>query len=146
MNAVFPSKVDGGFILAALAMPCVALLALLTAPHRNLLLWIPVGMVVLAAILVCWIFAATCYELQGNALVVRCGPFTWRIQLAEVTDIRESASTRSGPALSMDRLEIVNGGGRKLIISPADKARFMAAVSRHTATLAPGAAGPKPRP
>lgn len=127
----FRSKVDGGFTLAALAMPCVALLALFTARPADRLIWIPVGMVLLAAVLVCWIFVATGYEIGGDELVVRCGPFTWRVPLAEVTDVRESKSTRSGPALSMDRVEIVYGGGRVLILSPADKARFMATLSLH---------------
>lgn|SRR5512146_2598750 len=126
---VFRSKVDGGFSLIALAMPYVALVALFTAPPRRHLVWIPVGMAFLAAIFVCWMLVATYYEFRGDELVTHCGPFTWRIPLAEVTDIRESNSTRSGPALSMDRLEIVYGGGRVLIISPADKPRFMAILA-----------------
>lgn len=135
MSAVFPSKVDGKFALAALTLPCIALIAIATAPHRGHLLWIPICLVVLAAVFVCWIFLATYYELRGDELLVRSGPFTWRIPLAEVTGIRESTSTRSGPALSMDRLEIVYGRGRRLIISPADKARFMAACRKGAGPL-----------
>jgi Bacterial PH domain len=146
MSAVFRSKVDGRFGWAAVAMPGVALLALFTAPARNPLLWIPVVMVLLAAVLVCWIFVATYYELRGDELMVRCGPFTWVIPVSQVTAIRDSRSTRSGPALSMDRVEIVYGGGRVLIVSPADKARFMAILSRRTAALTSSAAGPKPEP
>jgi hypothetical protein len=133
MNTVFRSKIDGGFIWIALAMPGVAFVALFTAPQGNRLLWIPVGMLFLAAIVVCWIFIATYYELQGDQLVAHCGPFSWRVPLAEVTDIRESKSVRSGPALSMDRLEVVYGGGKVLLISPADKSGFVATVRRRMA-------------
>jgi hypothetical protein len=135
MNAVFRSKVDGKFKWIAFAMPAVAVMALLTASPPNRLLWIPVGALVLAAMTVGWIFISTYYELQADELVAHCGPFTWRIPLADVTAVRESKSTRSGPALSMDRLEIVHGPGRVLIISPADKERFLAALRRRAPAL-----------
>jgi hypothetical protein len=35
----------------------------------------------------------------------------------------------------MDRLEVVYRGGRVLIISPADKVGFLAAIRRHTPQL-----------
>jgi len=146
MNAVFRSKIDGRFGWIALAMPGVALVALFTAPAGNRLLWIPVSMVFLAAVLVCWIFISTYYELRQDQLVARCGPFIWRVPLAEVTAVRESSSARSGPALSMDRLEIVYRGGRVLVISPADKAGFLAALRRLAVGLAPSTAGPVGRP
>ena len=139
MNAVFRSKVDGRFIWIALAMPGVAFVALLTAPQGNRLLWIPVGLLLLAAVIVCWTFLATYYELRSDQLVTRCGPFTWRVPLAEVSGIRESNTARSGPALSMDRLEIIYGGGKVLVISPADKACFLAAAQRRMAALRAGA-------
>jgi hypothetical protein len=145
MNAVFRSKVDGTFVWIALAMPCVAFIALFTAPAGNRLLWLPVGMLFLAAGIVCWTTVATYYQLQGDELVARCGPFTWRIPLGEVTAIRESNSVRSGPALSMDRVEIVYGGGRSLLISPVDKARFIATLER-MAGLKAVSAKPKPEP
>lgn len=133
MSAVFRSKIDGGFIWVALALPAVAFLALFSAPQSNRLLWIPVGVLFLAAIVVCWIFVATYYELQSDQLVAHCGPFSWHVPLAEVRDIRESNSIRSGPALSMDRLEVVYGSGKVLVISPADKSAFVAAVRRRMA-------------
>ena len=135
MNTVFRSKIDGGFVWIALAMPGIAFVALFTAPQGNRLLWVPVGMLFLAAAIICWIFIATYYELKRDQLVIHCGPFSWRIPLAEVSGIHESDSVRSGPALSMDRLEIVFGGGKVLVVSPADKGRFVAAVQQRMAAL-----------
>jgi Bacterial PH domain len=129
VQVVFRSKVDAGFGWIALAAPAVALAALFTVPPGNRLLWLPAGMVCLAAVVVCWMFTATYYELRADRLVARCGPFTWRIPLSEVTEVRESSSVRSGPALSLDRLEVVCRGGRVLLISPADKAAFLAALA-----------------
>jgi len=144
MNAVFRSKIDGGFIWIPLAMPAVTLLALFTAPHGSRLPWIPVGMLFFATVLVCWTFAATYYELSVDQLVARCGPFSWRVPLDRVTAIHESNSVRSGPALSLDRLEIVHDGGKVLLISPADRAGFIAAAQRRIAALRPAAAEPRP--
>ena len=127
-------------------MPVVALAALYTTPPGNHVRWIPVGMAFLAAAVVCWISVSTYYQLLADQLVIRCGPFTWRIPLAEVTEVRASDSVRSGPALSMDRLEIVYGGGKVLVISPAEKDRFITALQRHAELLRSGPAGrPKPQ-
>ena len=147
MSVVFRSKVDGPFKWAALAMPCVALAVLFaTPPGTHHLVRIPVGMMFLATAAVCWIGVATYYELRGDRLVIHCGPFTWRIPLVEVTEVRASASIRSGPALSMDRLEILYGDGKVLIISPADKERFIAILQRRAALARSGMAGTKPGP
>ncbi|HEX5458773.1 MAG TPA: PH domain-containing protein [Steroidobacteraceae bacterium] len=135
MSAMFRSKVDGKFKWLALLLPGAALAALFTTPRGSPMLWLPVGLVFLAALLVCWILFATYYELQADELVAHCGPFTWRIPLREITQVRESSSVRSGPALSMDRLEVVHLGGRVLIVSPADKAQFIAAIQRRAPQL-----------
>lgn len=128
MGVVFRSKVDARFGWIALAMPIIALLALFTAPAGDRRLWLPLAAVFLAAVVVCWIFISTYYELRDGHLVTHCGPFRWRIPLGEITAVRESSSTRSGPALSLDRLEVIHRGGKVLVISPADKAAFLAAL------------------
>jgi hypothetical protein len=130
MNTVFRSKVDSRFKWIGLLMPCLALLALFSAQPGNRLLWIPVDTMSLATALVFWTLISTYYELQREQLVAHCGPFTWRIPLADNTGVRESNSMRSGPALSLDRLEIVHGGGKVLVISPADKAGFIMVLRR----------------
>jgi hypothetical protein len=135
MSAVFRSKVDGKFGWLALLLPAVALVAFFTSPGGSPLRWLPVGLVLLAALIVCWMLVSTYYELEAGELLAHSGPFTWRIPLTEVTAVREWSSVRSGPALSMDRLEVVYGGGRVLMISPADKAQFLAAVQRRAPQL-----------
>ena len=135
MNAVFRSKIDGGFIWIPLAMPAVTLLALFTAPHGTHLAWIPVGTLLFATVVVCWTFAATYYELSADQLVAHCGPFSWCVPLARVTAVHESHTMRSGPALSLDRLEIVYDGGKVLVISPADKAGFLSAIQQRANLL-----------
>jgi hypothetical protein len=137
MTTVFRSKVDGKLKAIGLAMPCVALVAIATSPQRAAgLLWLPVIVTVLVAVIVVWVVLSTYYEFDGNVLVAHSGPFSWRMPLKEITSVRESNSVRSGPALSMDRLEIAWGNGRVLLISPEDKAGFLAALHRRAPQLA----------
>jgi Bacterial PH domain len=131
MTAMFRSKIDGKFKAVAFIMPCVALVAIATSP-RVAALWVPAIATVLITIVVVWVTLATYYEFEGEALVAHSGPFSWRIALKDISAVRESNSVRSGPALSMDRLEITYRGGRVLLISPEDKPGFLAAL-RHRA-------------
>jgi hypothetical protein len=137
MTIVFRSKVDAKLWAIGLAMPAVALIAIITSPRLSTgLLWLPVIATVLVAAIVVWMVLSTYYEFKGDTLVAHSGPFCWRIPLKEISAVRESGSVRSGPALSMDRLEIVFGAGRVLLISPEDKAGFLAALRRRAPQLA----------
>lgn len=79
--------------------------------------------------LLVWIVIGTNYTLEGRELVVRSGPFTWRIEIDEITSVEKPKGfmrARSSPALSMDRLLVSYGNGKRLLISPADKEKFLA--------------------
>jgi hypothetical protein len=133
----YRSKVDGKLKAVAVAMPCVALVAVSTSPRLATgLMWLPVIVTVLVAAIVVWVVLSTYYEFAGEELVAHSGPFSWRIPLREISTVRESSSVRSGPALSMDRLEIAYGSGRVLLISPEDKKGFLAALHRRAPRLA----------
>lgn len=133
-SRTYRSKVDGG-ILAILGLAIVAMLAapitawLNTGNARAAL----VGLVMLPAIgFIAWIVTGTSYTLAGRELIVRCGPFRWRIDVSDIRSITPARgigvrirSSRSSPALSMDRLEIIYGGGKSLMISPAEKETFL---------------------
>jgi hypothetical protein len=131
MTTMFRSKIDGKFKAVAFIMPCVALVAIATSP-RGAALWVPASAILLITVVVLWVTLATYYEFAGEALVAHSGPFSWRIPLKDISAVRESNSVRSGPALSMDRLEITHRDGRVLLISPDDKPGFLAAL-RHRA-------------
>ena len=92
-----------------------------------------VSVMLLVVALVVWVVMSTYYEFEPAALVAHSGPWSWRIAFADIVSVRESRSSRSGPALSMDRLEIEYRPGRVLLLSPADKAGFLAELRRRTA-------------
>ena len=46
----------------------------------------------------------------------------------DITSVRRTRNPLSSPALSMDRLSIRYGKGRRIMISPADQAGFLEAI------------------
>jgi len=137
MRTVFRSKVDANLRIIGLAAPCVAAVALgTTAGHGRRMMLLLACVTTLVALLVVWMVLSTYYEITRDLLVAHSGPFSWRIPLEEISSVRDSHSVRSGPALSMDRLEVIWRGRRTLLISPADKQAFLAALHRRAPQLA----------
>lgn len=135
MKATFPSKVDLKLFVIGLASPCVALIAIGTSAGRPVVFPLALA-AALVAVVVVWIVLSTYYEIAGGLLIAHSGPFSWRVPLKDISGVRESRSARSGPALSLDRLEITWGGGKVLLISPRDKTRFLAALHEQAPQLA----------
>lgn len=136
----FPSKRDAwlvGVLLAGLGISCASLTASLLAPEP-----VPAGIVPVVAILaaaalfVAWIWRATDYTLTSSELLIRCGPFRWRVPLAEIEEVNPTRNPLSSPALSLDRLEVVYRRGRVLLISPQDKNRFLRSLVNRAPHLA----------
>lgn len=137
MNTKFRSKVDRKLGIIGIATPCAALIAIYTSAGRQSAVLLPLAIVTaLIAGIVAWIVLSTYYEITGDALMAHSGPFSWRIPLKAITGVCESDSMRSGPALSMDRLEIAWGEKNVLLISPEDKTAFLAALRAHAPRLA----------
>lgn len=82
-----------------------------------------------------WLLVGTSYELADGCLLVRCGPFRTRIALDQIRSVKPSRSLASSPALSLDRLAIAYGRFGTVLVSPKDKAGFIAALRQQ----APGA-------
>jgi hypothetical protein len=129
---VFRSKVDGwlaGVVFGSLALS-LGIVAAAAASVGDPSVWIGVAVSLVAAGLVGWLFLSTRYELDGRRLVARSGPLRWRIDLATVESVTPSRNPLSSPALSLDRLEIHYGAGKRILVSPAERDRFLAALSR----------------
>ncbi len=84
----------------------------------------------LAPALLLWLTWATHYELVEHDLLVRSGPFRWRVPLAQIRSVVPSRSVVSAPALSLDRLRIDYGRASSILISPRDKLRFLSELQR----------------
>ncbi len=127
MQHTYRSKVDAK-IAAIVALAALALiLAGATIPdqeHGAALAVHAVGLLCLA--LCVWTLLGTYYVIDATSLVAHSGPFRWTIPLREIRSVTSSRETRSGPALSLDRLRIEFGAGHVLLVSPRDKSAFLA--------------------
>lgn len=68
------------------------------------------------------------YDVTDRELVVRQGWLRWRMPLERIEVMKASRALCSAPALSLDRIEIRTDRGLWLLVSPADRAGFIAAV------------------
>jgi len=131
----YRSRVDGLLALPLFVVPAALLVALgagspAVPSALRLTVLLPVVGVWGFAL---WVFLGTSYRIDANTLTVRSGPLCWVIALSEIESVTPTREARSGPALSLDRLRILYGGGRKMLISPRDKERFLRDLDRSRA-------------
>jgi hypothetical protein len=128
MATVYKSKID--WWLAAILV--VAMVASLFAGLRTLSespAWIaalvggPGLLLPLVALL------STRYVIREDQLIVRSGPFKWRIPIAEISGITPTHDPIASPALSLDRLRIAYGHKKSLLISPHDRDGFLQQIA-----------------
>lgn len=89
-------------------------------------LWIGVVIQVVVLVLVLLIFFSISYEIHGKTLWVKS--FFWvkkEIPIESITGVTETYNPISSPAASLDRLEILYGKYKSVIISPKDKMGFI---------------------
>ena len=135
-EAIYRSAVDtwlylvfGGGVLVA-AMTAVIVFVLGDTPARC----IAVLAAVVGAGLPIWILRSTSYTLTQTELIVRSGPLRRRLAIADIVAITPTTNPLSAPALSLDRLRIDARSGRTIMISPANRAAFLADLqARRTA-------------
>jgi len=127
-RAFFTSKVDTWLIAIGPLAGVAALTAVIPVTlhsGRMLIVAVVVLTAALALVLPLWLLLDTNYTLTADELLVRSGPFRWRIALNEVREVSPSRSWLSSPALSLDRLLIRYGTRRSILVSPREQQRFV---------------------
>ena len=117
----YRSKVDAwllAVLLAALALPLC--LAFITGGGMwATLLVLPV------AVLIAWLFQAIRYVIGDGVLRVHGGLYTLNIPLDTIHSVAPTRDPLASPALSLDRLEILYGEDKRVLVSPKDKTGFL---------------------
>lgn len=126
----FKSAIDTWLVVFGFVVPIGALaFAFVYAPPMPASSWaVAVAVSVFALGLPVWLFVSTVYIVSEDELLIRSGPFRWRIPLQEITSVEPSRSLLSSPALSIDRLKIRYKNNRMVLVSPKDKAGFRKAL------------------
>ena len=130
---IHKSKVDQWFIAVVAVITLLPLGLITTAAWRAELHPVAAVGVLLIVVpslaLTLWIYRSTAYVVTDTDLLVHSGPLHVSIPLRSITAVRPTRDAIASPALSLDRLEIRYGPGKKILVSPADKPRFLAALS-----------------
>jgi hypothetical protein len=129
---LFRSKIDTWLVSVLVGAATLTLVAAGTALRQasEAAVLVTVLVITLGAVLPVWILASTTYRVEGGTLHVRSGPFRWHIPVSSITRIAPSNSNESAPALSLTRLRIEYGGGKSILVSPADQQAFLRAIER----------------
>ena len=129
----FRSKVDRWLMILLIAIMAfemvVMMIAAMQADHAGdatLLIFAGLGV----GALIGWLVLSTQYVVDKEMLRIVAGPFRWKIRLDEITCVEETRNPLSSPALSLDRLKVHYGNGKRNMISPADKTGFLKAIGQ----------------
>lgn len=77
-----------------------------------------------------WLMFMTRYVVNEDELIIHGGIYKVRIPLNEIKSVESSNSVLAGPALSRDRLQIIYGDYKNILVSPKDKTGFLAAIGQ----------------
>jgi hypothetical protein len=126
----FPSKRDFWLGLLIWGLVLLAAVPALLKPGKGQL------MIMIAVILfIGWIWFGTGYEISGDELKIRCGPFRQRVPIQEIREVKKTRNPLSAPACSLDRMEIKYGKSKRVMISPADKENFIKAIIKKSQSI-----------
>ena len=126
MTKVYRSKVDKWLLGILIAAMIVGIFGAVTAfAAAGWQAWWAIFPLLFGSGLPAWILTTTHYTLDDDTLVIRSGPFRWRVPVAEMRAVTETSNPLSSPALSLDRLRIEYENGRSVMISPEDKEGFL---------------------
>ena len=95
----------------------------------------PVEWLVIAPLLVvgvglpAWLLR-TNYTLTSTHLLIKSGPFKWKVSIQDIQAITPTKNPHSSPALSLDRLRITYGAHQEIMISPRDKTVFLQQIEQ----------------
>ncbi len=129
----FRSKIDTWLLVLLVAALAIVFVSFFGAVGDGLppgILLVFFAVVMLVGGLIVSTLVATHYTIDGDTLIVVSGPMRWRIPIAEIQKVEATKQPWSSPALSLDRLRLHYGNGRRIMISPADKKGFLKAIGQ----------------
>lgn len=86
------------------------------------------GINLLILIFFIYLTSTTYYLFHDRQLLVYCGPWRMQIPVDSITQVEATHNPLSSPALSLNRLRVSYGKYDSVLISPADRAGFLAAL------------------
>ncbi|NKB34444.1 MAG: hypothetical protein GKR91_15235 [Pseudomonadales bacterium] len=127
MEQSYNSKIDFWFgaVLTVSIISCLIMFYIALQEGSITIVLIALPILFIGSVLPFWLLMNTNYSLGNTTLLVRCGPFRWKVLVKDIESVTPTASPLSGPALSIDRLRIEYGSGRWIVVSPKLKNEFL---------------------
>ena len=124
---IYKSKIGFELVIPiSLALGVVIVMGLIQGPA-----WPAVMIASTLAILIAYLFLTTRYIIDDTRLLILCGfLFNQEIDIHSMQRIRPSRNPWSSPATSLDRLEIQYSKSGFILLSPLDKAGFIADLKK----------------
>lgn len=126
MTRIFKSKIDTALVifLSALLGPVIILMVVMKS-------WSGLSIVVATTSFIVHLFTATYYQIEADQLRIKSGfIYNKTIPISAIKYIVKSKNILSSPALSFDRIEIQYGKGDYVLISPLERATFIAFLQK----------------
>lgn len=126
---IFKSAVDSWFYAAIGLLILLGIISLwpIIRMGNSSSIVLSIGTLLLTLGLSIWLLR-TEYRISNSTLLIRSGPFRWTIPIEEIQSIEPSQSVLSSPALSLNRLKITYGAGKKVLVSPKRREQFLQAL------------------
>ena len=130
----FPSKIDCWLLvllIVAIAGQVFALIAVMIGDASGPVRVAVPAMMAGGVLLTVSVLLRTHYTVSNDKVRIVSGPFVWTIAISEITEIEESRSALSSPALSLDRLRVAYKPDKYILVSPLDKLGFLKAIEEN---------------
>jgi hypothetical protein len=118
---VFKSKIGTELIvpLALILSGCGILMITTKA-------WLGLFFILLVAAAISWVFLSIEYRIDQNKLMIFCAGILYKsIDIHSIKEIKNTRDPISSPAGSLDRIAILYGGSKRILLSPKNKAEFI---------------------
>jgi len=76
-----------------------------------------------------WLVVRCHYTIGAHALTIGFGPLTWSIPFNCISQVANTTELSLSPSLSLQRLKIVYGADKEILISPKHQAEFLKQLS-----------------
>jgi len=119
----FPSKKDTWFAL--LIWGVIIFMAWQMIADKSLVVYV-IGGLTIALLL--WLWFGTSYKIDEALLKIKSEPFRSTVKIGDIKRINATKTLLAGPALSIDRIEILHRKYDIAIVSPKDRTEFVQAL------------------
>jgi len=130
----FKSKIDlwVHFAFATLPVSTILCIILLIAVEGKIISAITLAFCLALCIFIMPMWMNTYYVLGERELIVKYGFLKTKIAYNSIKRVTETRNPLASIALSLDRIEIIYGGGGHILISPQNKQEFLQQLEQRT--------------